>query len=243
MVLSTMVLVLPSRTAWPSGSARCTSMTPSVPPAPPRFSMNTEPSSGFTRSAHCRPTMSFTPPAENGTTSLIGRLGNVLCAKANGAANAVVDAAMPSFSASRRFKGILVSLHFESEFLDDRRPACVFAGDLLLCRFGAGIQYRLEARGDHELLNLRIGHRGAGLVSERVDDVFRHAGRGEQAVEIRGYHARQSRLDGGRDVGGGLEPLVRGDRQDADFAGCMELQERPADIRRHHRNVARGEIG
>ena len=70
--------------------------------------------------------------------------------------------------------------------------------------FGAGIEHRLEARRDHELLNLRIGHRGAGLVGERVDDVLRHAGRGEQAVEIRGHHARQSRFDGGRDVGRGL---------------------------------------
>ncbi len=38
MVFSTMVLVLPSATVWPSGSERLTSMTPSVPPAPPTFS-------------------------------------------------------------------------------------------------------------------------------------------------------------------------------------------------------------
>jgi hypothetical protein len=50
-----------------------------------------DPSSGLIRSAHCRPTMSFTPPAENGTTSLIGRFGNALCANA-GEANAAADA-------------------------------------------------------------------------------------------------------------------------------------------------------
>ena len=43
--------------------------------------------------------------------------------------------------------------------------------------------------------------------------------------------------------GAAWQPLVRGDRQDADLAGGMELQERPADIRRHHRDVAGGEIG
>ena len=36
---------------------------------------------------------------------LIGRLGNALCANANGAASAVVKAAMLSFSAARRFNG------------------------------------------------------------------------------------------------------------------------------------------
>jgi hypothetical protein len=79
--------------------------------------------------------------------------------------------------------------------------------------------------------------------AERLDDVLRHAGRREQAVEIGGHHARQSGFGRGRDVGGGRQTLVRGDREDADLALRMELQERSADVRGHHRDVARGKIG
>ena len=99
--LSIIVLPLPSRMVWPSGSARLTSMTPSVPPAPPWFSTKTEPSGPRIFSAHWRPTMSFTPPAENGTTSLIGRSGYFACAKA-GEGSAAEAAARPSHENSRR---------------------------------------------------------------------------------------------------------------------------------------------
>ena len=115
MVFSTMVLVLPSATVWPSGSARLTSMTPSVPPAPPMFSTKTEPSTGFTRSAHCRPTMSFTPPAENGTTSLIGRLGKRGLRERAGAASAA-DAQGRVSERRGGSSELLQSLHLESEW-------------------------------------------------------------------------------------------------------------------------------
>ena len=43
--------------------------------------------------------------------------------------------------------------------------------------------------------------------------------------------------------GAAASRLFGGDRQDADLAGAVELQQRPADVRRHHRDVAAGEIG
>ena len=70
-----MVLVLPRNRLWPSGSARIAVIAPRDPPAPPIFSTTTVPSGFCIRSAHWRPTTSFTPPAENGTTSRIGREG------------------------------------------------------------------------------------------------------------------------------------------------------------------------
>ena len=50
------------------------------------------PSGPFMRSAQWRPTMSVTPPAENGIISLIGRSGNFACADAP-YGNAVADRA------------------------------------------------------------------------------------------------------------------------------------------------------
>ncbi len=73
--ISTCVLVLPNRKVWPSGCARATSAAPVRPPAPPRFSVTTVPSSVFIFSAHSRPTTSVAPPGENGTTSLMIRSG------------------------------------------------------------------------------------------------------------------------------------------------------------------------
>src|SRR4051794_15431817 len=123
--------------------------------------------------------MSFTPPAENGTTSLIGRLGKVPCANARGTANAVAEAARPSFRTSRRFMSSLASLAFavallplEADGFDDRRPARQLAQEFALRRLRTGIQHRLEAGLDHLVLERRIGHRGAGLVGDQVDNVL-----------------------------------------------------------------------
>ena len=43
--------------------------------------------------------------------------------------------------------------------------------------------------------------------------------------------------------GAACSRLFADDREDADLAGAVELQQRPADVRRHHRDVAGGEIG
>ena len=76
-----------------------------------------------------------------------------------------------------------------------------------------------------------------------VEDRLGRPGPREQPVEVGSHHARQTGLDRGRNIGRGLHPLLRGDRQDADIAGAVELQQRPADIGRHHRDMSGGEIG
>ncbi len=66
---------------------------------------------------------------------------------------------------------------------------------------GTGIEHRLEARRDQDLLELRVRHDLAGGVGDLVDDRLRHAGGREQAVEIAGHHAGQAGFDRGRYVG------------------------------------------
>jgi hypothetical protein len=57
------------------------------------------------RSANWRATASTTPPAENGTTSLIGRSGYFAWANAGSGASADAERAMPPLRISRLFIG------------------------------------------------------------------------------------------------------------------------------------------
>src|SRR5688500_17793916 len=67
---------------WPSGAACITRLFAIVPPAPTTFSTTTDwPSDFCMRSAIRRAMVSVGPPAENGTMTVIGRLGNP-CANA-----------------------------------------------------------------------------------------------------------------------------------------------------------------
>src|SRR5262249_46208383 len=60
----------------PSGAARATRPVPMVPPAPVGFSMITDcPSGPLIRSARMRASVSVGPPAEKGTTMVMGRDG------------------------------------------------------------------------------------------------------------------------------------------------------------------------
>ena len=72
---------------------------------------------------------------------------------------------------------------------------------------------------------------------------LRYAGRREQAVEIAGHHAGEAGFDRGRNVGRALAARGRIHRQDADLAGAVEAEQRAAEVRRHHRDMAAGEIG
>src|SRR4051812_32715382 len=158
MVLSTMVLVLPSRIEWPSGSARCTSMTPSVPPAPPRFSMNTAeqwlcpfgplPANDVVHAAGRERHHEFDRPVWK--SGLRQRQWRAERARRYGKAK------LEDVAAIHRQLSLLFD--FEPKPLDNRRPAGVLAFDLLLSGFGARIENRLEAGLDHEILKLRIGH-------------------------------------------------------------------------------------
>ena len=70
------VLVVPIASVCPSGAAFATTAVPTVPPAPPRFSITTGcPNSLLSPSATTRPTMSVEPPGGNGTISVIGLVG------------------------------------------------------------------------------------------------------------------------------------------------------------------------
>ena len=61
---------------WPSGSARATVLAAMAPPPPPRLSTTTGwPSFSDRYLASSRAMLSVPPPAENGTTSVIGRFG------------------------------------------------------------------------------------------------------------------------------------------------------------------------
>src|SRR5215831_16679897 len=67
---------------WPSGAARATRPTPMLPLAPATFSMMMLwPSDVLILSAKMRPSTSSAPPAGNGTTTVIGRVGKA-CALA-----------------------------------------------------------------------------------------------------------------------------------------------------------------
>ena len=72
---------------WPSGSALATEAVPVSPPAPARFSITTLlPRRAPILSASTRAKVSAGPPAGNGTTSLMARLGNSSAEDARGAA-------------------------------------------------------------------------------------------------------------------------------------------------------------
>ena len=63
---------------WPSGGALATSAVATMVPAPGRFSISTAlpPQRADNCSARMRATTSVGPPAENGTNSRTGALGN-----------------------------------------------------------------------------------------------------------------------------------------------------------------------
>src|SRR5262249_7215030 len=66
---------------YPSGDARATCSCPTMPPAPGRCSTTTGwAGTGPSRAATRRASRSAVPAAENGTTSLIGRLGQLSAA-------------------------------------------------------------------------------------------------------------------------------------------------------------------
>ena len=82
MVAVTAWVVECTSMVWPSGSAFATMPTPSVPPAPPRFSTITGwPIWVDTCSITARATMSTALPAVNGTITRTGLVGQ-LCAAA-----------------------------------------------------------------------------------------------------------------------------------------------------------------
>ena len=71
------VAIVPRMNVWPSGSAFAARWPPSMPPAPPTFSITTFcPRIWPIRSAMIRPNTSIGPPAAAATTIVSGRLGH-----------------------------------------------------------------------------------------------------------------------------------------------------------------------
>src|ERR1700746_1494584 len=136
-----------------------------------------------------------------------------------------------------------LSLHFEAGRLHDRRPARKLLADELPRRTGARVEDRLAPRRPQEALNVRVRHDRACDLGDAVDGRLGDAGGSEETVEIAGDHPRQSGFDRGRNIGRRLDARYRVDGEDAHFAGAMEVDERPAHVRRHHRNMTAGEGG
>ncbi len=78
---------------------------------------------------------------------------------------------------------------------------------------------------------------------ESLDDRLRQSGRRKQAVEVFSHHARQAGLERRWNIGRNLQPRPRGDRKNAHLAGAVEINERAAQVRRHHRDVTAGKVG
>src|SRR5712691_2809518 len=72
---------LPSTNWYPSGGDFATRAEPTIPPAPPTFSMTTcWPRTSDSRRPMMRPNTSVPPPAANGTTIVTGRVGQLWAA-------------------------------------------------------------------------------------------------------------------------------------------------------------------
>ncbi len=108
-----------ARSVVPSGSDRINSLTASAPPAPGLDSISTGwPICSLSFCPTMRATTSTPPPGANGTRSLIGRVGSLLCAQA--ASHAPDTAPSNSAANSKRgaspFRGIVPSRIFDAEF-------------------------------------------------------------------------------------------------------------------------------
>ena len=86
-------------------------------------------------------------------------------------------------------------LNLEAGGLDDRRPARELAQRPSRCA-ASGPESSTGSKPDLIICSCTCGSAIAarGLVGDLVDDVLRHAGRREQAVEVRGHHAPACRL-------------------------------------------------
>src|ERR1043166_2572794 len=101
---------------------------------------------------------------------------------------------------SIRLERVRSSFQLQPDRLDHRCPAADFVLDETPCRLRTGVEIRLEAGRDQLLPELVVGHGPARGLRYLRDDRLRRSCRSEQAEEILRYHARQPRLDSGRNV-------------------------------------------
>src|SRR5688572_18794794 len=127
----TMVVSMAASRVCPSGAALATCTAPMTVSAPGRFSTTTGwPQSSFIFCAITRDRMSVGPPAGNGTTMRMVRLGYV-CACA-GRIDPSAAAPIPAITLRRdTVMATLPSLHAQADLLRQRRPIGVFVGDEL----------------------------------------------------------------------------------------------------------------
>src|SRR5882672_3689711 len=89
-------------------------------------------------------------------------------------------------------------LQLKSDRLDHRLPSGALFLDETLRRLWVRVAMRLETRRDQLLPELVVGHCHPRGFCDLLDDCLRRSRRSEKAKEILRDHARQTRLDCGR---------------------------------------------
>src|SRR5215470_11014301 len=194
-----------------------------MPPAPPLFSMMTcWPSSSVSGGAKIRPTTSIGPPAGNGTTMVMGRLGQSCALAGPAQASATMNAVIPRMfllprsprlclSLGRRF-----SIRARPAGLDRARPAIDFARDELrqILRSAALRCRDRDADALEPLAHGRCLHRLVRGLGEALHDLGGRALGKRERAPAAAIEAGEAELLGGRQLlepGRAVEP-ERGDR-------------------------------